>query len=465
MLLGMGLRIYLARKLGPEDTGTLYFAESLGAMFFTFLAAGFPTYILQKAPARPDGVPAFFKTMTSTSLVLTVLIFVVYAGFLVANNYDRSTVETCILMAIYSAAFFYNRGLLRRLYLAIGQSTLVSQIEIFTRFALVAFLAIGIALDIMTLRFAAIIFAVSELGAAIYLYRKSKYDGFLSGAFSKTQLQAILSTTWPFFLSSVLVDIYGNLDLTLIKMTASSSEVGLYGAATRIKGMCLMLIPLIQGALQPTLARAWYQDREHFSKLAQQAIAWLLILSFLIAAGIATGSDLVMMVLFGNKFDHASVALTMLSVVIVLTYFNVLMGTLLTIMGAGKQFLGITVGALLINFILNFFFVPSLATNWHAGGSAAGAAISLGISEAFTAAMMIIASKSYLPLRRITSLISVILIPLILISINFEFISGFPPLPRMIIVICILPIYLLATKSMGISDIRQLMAFIHLQRK
>ena len=72
---GIFVRLFLPRYLGPERFGTFNFADSFCMTFFIFLGLGVDTYIQKEIPVRPEHASDFFGGLIVLRLGLSALLF------------------------------------------------------------------------------------------------------------------------------------------------------------------------------------------------------------------------------------------------------------------------------------------------------------------------------------------------------------------------------------------------------
>ena len=72
----------------------------------------------------------------------------------------------------------------------------------------------------------------------------------------------------PFFINGAMISFYGNIDIAMLERLASTEEVGWYGAAQQLKGIFMMIVPLLYSVITPLLSKAHSRDEDSFKILA-----------------------------------------------------------------------------------------------------------------------------------------------------------------------------------------------------
>jgi len=71
-----------------------------------------------------------------------------------------------------------------------------------------------------------------------------------------TATKVMLVASMPYFVNAIATTAYSKLDMSVLEFMAGSKEVGLYGAASTIAGLTLLISPIIGWVAIPMLSRA-----------------------------------------------------------------------------------------------------------------------------------------------------------------------------------------------------------------
>ncbi|MEN9834624.1 MAG: hypothetical protein RL011_817 [Pseudomonadota bacterium] len=434
MAMGLVIRLILPRAIGRDALGTLYFAESFSAMFFTVLPLGVTAYIVREIPVDHRQVNRILPTLMPATAIWGAVIWLIMLAALWLTGAEAETVYCCAAMGWFNGCAVFQRSILRRSYVALGKSAEMARQEMMVRIALVAMIFMCIWLKASVLM-VAISYATSELLGVSFLIWQSRRRGHFSGGFDFELLRKIVKQSLPFFAVGALVELYGNVNTTMLNFMVGKSEVAYFGAADKLKGMGLLLVPVMQAGLQPALAKAWHHDKVQFAALVNKAVRLLIILSMPLTLGLMLLPDVISDVIFGSEFRSCHRAISYLAPVLTLTYLNVLMGSCLNIISDGRKFVVVTGVSLVLNISLNFFLVPVCRSLWMDGGGAAGSALSTVIAELF----VLLAIKSIFPVAldfsRIAKMLAAISAPCALAGLFFYQITQAEVIWRMAIVV------------------------------
>ena len=382
MGLGLILRLILPRALGRESLGILYFSESFGAMFFTFLPLGLTAYIVREVPVDHKKASIILPTLVPAIGIWAALIWCAMMVAVWASGADRLTVLCVASMGIYSAGAVFQRAILRRTYVSLGQSAFTARLEMIVRITLLMMVSVAIIAG-SSLIGVVLCYALAECLGVFYLLFQAKKDGHFIAGFDKNLLVKMVRQTAPFFAVGALVEIYGNINVSMLRYLSGNQEVAYYGAADKLKGMGLLMVPVMQAALQPVLSRAWHTNKAEFQRLVSNSMRLLSAISLPLTLGLMLVPDVLSDLIFGPEFIASYRSISFLAPVLTLTYLNVLMGSCLNIISDGKKFLWVTAISLILNVVLNTFWVKVGGEWWGEGGAAAGSSLATVVSELF----------------------------------------------------------------------------------
>ncbi|MBM4250681.1 MAG: hypothetical protein FJ146_01760 [Deltaproteobacteria bacterium] len=439
MAMGLVIRLILPRAIGRDALGVLYFAESFSAMFFTVLPLGVTAYIVREIPLNHGKISRILPTLLPATALWGVCIWLIMLVALWFTGAELDALYCCAAMGVFNGCASLQRAILRRSYVAIGDSAQMARQEMAVRIALI-FMIFGCLWLRTSVVVLATAYATSELLGVSFLVWRSKRLGYLSGRFDIVLLRQIVTQSLPFFAVGAMVEIYGNVNTTMLNFIAGNSEVAYFGAADRLKGMALLLVPVMQAGLQPALSKAWHQSKEQFTRLVKHAVRLLVVLSMPLTLGLMILPDMIADTIFGSEYRASYRAICYLAPVLSLTYLNVLLGSCLNIISDGRKFVVVTGFSLLLNIGLNLQLAPFCMKLWGEGGAAAGSALATVVAELF----VVVAIQHIFPVAidfsRVAKMILASAAPCLLAGIYFDVIQQIAVGWR-IVVVGITPVY------------------------
>ncbi len=388
MAISLILRMALPRVFGPEKMGVLYFAESFSNLFFTFLPLGLTTYINRTVPARPAHTGEILNTILVLEAFAALFIGILLWGSLIWTGHDTETIRATLIMGGYAAFFIFQKSVMHAVYIAHDEFVLISRLNIIIKVVLV--LSCLLCLWIWpSVSLIATMYLLSELCGFVFLLWISKKRGYLAVSPDWGRLKQILKISLPFYLAGVLNGVYSEIDTTMLAQLANHKEVGYFGAAYKLIGVFLMMIPIIHSAFTPALSRALAAADGSFLALAQQLIRFLLIASLPLSMGLIIFGDHIARILYGDSFAPSFKVICYLSPVLTMMYLNTFMAICMNLSSSGRKLAIIFVFGILLNIGLDSLFIPWGLKMHGEGGAALGVSFATFLCELYSFIAMI----------------------------------------------------------------------------
>ena len=452
-VLGLALKIGLPRILGTAQMGQLYFAESMAAIFFGFMPLGIASYISREVPKNPEGSSAILSTVIPFQLIFAVILALSMQTFLHFSGTDSIAQQCGIAFAVFSAAMVLQRSIVGRTYIALGKSAIIASNEIWTRVILLFIVAAAIFWKPTAVN-VAWAYAIAHVIGISLLLRKSYTDKMVKWTPNYTRFKEIVMTSLPFFAVSALIEIYGNVDIAMLNYFSNGDEVAFYGSANKLKGAALVFLPIFQAAVQPALARAWFENRENFATLVSHAMRIVVALSLPIVILMVLIPDYLATTFFGAEFAKSSLAIACVAPILILSSLNVLMGSCLNVISNGVSFLIVTIISVLMNVVLNAIAISYSVGKFGPGAGAAAAAIATVISETFVLVAMRRIFKVGLDQKQMWLIILAAIAPCLIIGASYQALLSINPYLRMAAAAILVPLYMYSVKLLRPGDIR-----------
>ncbi|MDO8515514.1 MAG: flippase [bacterium] len=197
-------------------------------------------------------------------------------------------------------------------------------------------------------------------GVAAILARKLLNVRF---AFKIPQTRSLLWESLPMGAILVLFTVYNRMDVLILGHFHGDEAVGIYGVAYKIFEVLVLGAAYFANSLLPTISRLAVENKPELAKLFKRS----LIILMLMGTGVAIVNYIfapVGVAVFGwSEFAPAVTPLRILSLSLIVSYFNHLGG--FTLIALGKQWTSfkIAIIALGVNFILNLWLIPRFSYN------------------------------------------------------------------------------------------------------
>ncbi len=385
--IAIAMRLVLPRYLGPTRFGMLTFADAFTAALLVALGLGVDVYVRKHVSVRPEHASDFFG---GTLLIRASLMVGLMGVMSIVMRLTHRPTEVRMLVYLMAVAqFLVNvNATLSALLQARGRVGGLSLVQVIAKGIWAAGLLAAIALR-ADLWVYALVYVTSESlrsGALLVLVRR--HLGLVVRV-DASATKAMVLASLPYYLNTFATTAYGKLDLALLGVMASDSEVGWYAAAGVIAALTLLLTPLIEWVLMPTFARAAARSRGELFDRVRWATQLIIGVAIPASLFVSLGADLWVRVVFGHAFVHAALALRLLATTFVLTYVNIIYAITLLMLDRAWTLTLISIGGLVINATLNAVLIPRGLAFWGEGGGGAACALALLGTEIFVTSAML----------------------------------------------------------------------------
>jgi len=348
---------YLTRVLGPESFGKINFFLSFVQYFIIFANLGIQTYAVREIAKVRDNrekLDKVFSEIFSLYLVSNIVTSVIYLVFPLFLDKARNEFILFIIMGLMLLLNFMN---ISWLYVGIENFKYVSlRNAVFKALSLVLiFLFVRISNDYV--KYGAIV-SFAAFGPYILDFLLSRK--YVKIFITHENVIKHLKATFIFFLSSIFSTLYSGIDIILLGFLQNDQIVGIFSTAKRIVLLILFVINSLISVnyvrLSYYLGQGMMNEYENFLQKSINLVYFVAFAIFSVTLGL---SKEIIMIFGGEKFSSASIVLSIISLIIIITIMrNILESQFLLPHGKEKiVLLGNLLGWLSI-FVLGILFVP-----------------------------------------------------------------------------------------------------------
>ena len=374
MILSFVISIFTARYLGPSNYGLINYATAFVAFFTAFCTLGINSVIIKNFSDNPTeegetiGTTLVLRFVSSVIswISITLLVYIIDAkdGYTVGVSFLCSA---ALVFQVFDTIDYWFQSKYESKKVAIA--TLIAYI------ATSIYKIVLLVLEKNVLWFA---FATSVdyicYGLIIIYFYKINNGPHLSISINKAK--ELLSKSYHYILSGMMVAIYGQTDKFMLKQMLSEEIVGYYSLAASINSVWVFVLSAIIDSMYPTIIKAYSIDREEFEKRNRQLYAGVIYISIIVAIGIVTFGKVAIKLLYGEIYLPSYEPLKIVCWYTIFSYLGVARNAWLVCENKQKYLKYIYAMACMINIILNYVLIP------HFGAS--GAATASLITQVFT---------------------------------------------------------------------------------
>lgn len=305
--------VILARVFTPEQFGVFAVIQVFAVFFALFSEIGLLPAIVNQTKISAEMRNGLF----GLSAFLGFIVFIAFfsssnhiASFYDYEGYNILIVPVALSVLFSSLSTVPLASFVReKFFIRIAQIELVSELV-----SLVIVLVLVSALDpVLSLACKPLIVSILKF-SQLWFYSKNTEVGrpFFSLGFN--QVKPLLNFSIFQFLSNIMVFFSRNLDNLLVGKYFGSSNLGYYDKAYQLMRYPLMLLSFAMApAIQPVLNK-FKEDKVSFSKLHNDFILKLSVISGLIGIAFVFLSDFIVYFLLGENWADVAVLLSILSV-------------------------------------------------------------------------------------------------------------------------------------------------------
>jgi O-antigen/teichoic acid export membrane protein len=297
-LLGFISVAYLARVLGTEGFGAINLGFAVLAYVMVLSAAGFPTLGTKKI--AQGELPELIGSVIGSRLIATMIMLLVVA-FAVLTAVQNATIAWLIILfscAVLPQIFFVDWFFQGKETLGIVSAARVMQAVVYLAVVLVFVRTIN---DIMWVAVGSI---AGECMASALLFIRFRVLHPGIHIRIKPSLH-LLKQSMPLAVGIVLATVAINYPSIALGIFTTTSNVGIYSAASKLVYFLLMGDRILVLLLFPASARKYSDSPEIFNRMLTDAMRWILIISLPVAVGGILIASKLIAIIYGAEYSSS----------------------------------------------------------------------------------------------------------------------------------------------------------------
>ena len=362
-------QIALARILGTDGIGQVLLA--LNVVFILSQIAKFgmedammrfiPMYVEQGDKARLKGTIYFALKCCFFISIIFILVVILLSKFISINIFHSEGLA--MLLPIVTIAILTNamRGVIGGILKGYRETFKA----VFPEFCVSPFLRLVIFLLLCikggTPLFAIYSFVTGEIIATLlsgaFLLKRVKRIKSEEG---KIEYKKIIDVAFSMvFAGGLTIILFTQADLWIVGMFQATSSVGIYGVVTKLVMLIILPLGTLSAIIPPLIASIYTSgDIAELKSLISESSRWILSLSMPIILILLLEGDVILQLVFGEKFVSGYTALLILALGQLINASTGLVGYLLQMTGGHRIIMKINLFWGILNVILNIILVP-----------------------------------------------------------------------------------------------------------
>ncbi len=341
----------LIRYLGTSQYGIFTSAVATVTIFSKLLDLGFSQIVFREYSSSNDNSVYLHSAISFrvVLLVLFVIFFNLYAYLSELNSEEVIIINILFSNVIFASRFRNIRDLLEIPYKAKLRMDLVMFCTFLDNFLLLLLVVLGNYLNVTLIQLT-VFYTIANLpGFFLLLYTLRKKNEYRY-KFSLSNLKWLIFESLPLWGTGLLLALFLQLDVVIIKSLVSNEAAGLFSAAIRV-GIPLAVVPLsIVTTIFPVLVKKREKDRKETQAIIDFSFKILVLLLAYLSIIVSFKSSEILSLLYGEEFIVAADTLIFVIWSFTFYYINQLSQNLTTVIGKQKQ-------SLYYSAILMFFYL------------------------------------------------------------------------------------------------------------
>lgn len=357
---------YILRVLQAEGNGRVDFASSVMTCFMMFASLGIPTYGIRTCAKVRDDKEELSNTVQELMIINTVTMALTYIAFLVLVFLVPQFAEEKTLLFINSISMVLNVIGVTWFYNAIEQYAYITACSIAFKLASILLMFLLVRSPEDYVKYGAITVFAASGSYILNFWNLRKHIRF-----KKTRpyrFRVHLRPILVFFSMSAAINVYTNLDTTMLGIMKDKAEVGYYSAGIKIKNLLVSLTTSLGAVLLPRLS--YYIEKgeqKAFQETVSKAFHFVLILGSAVTVYFIVMAQEALLLLGGDGYSASVTPMQILMPTVLLIGLSNITGMqILTPYGQENKVLVSIVGGAVLDFVLNLALIP----NYGASGAA-----------------------------------------------------------------------------------------------
>lgn len=376
---------YVSRILFATGTGKISFASSVISYFALFAQLGIPTYGIRACAKVRDDKEKLTRTVHEIFFINFVCTILSYGVFIAALLTVPRLQQDRTLFIITSFTLFFNAIGMEWLYKALEQYTYITVCSlIFKVISVIAmFLFVHEQSDYVI--YGAISVFASAASNMFNFINLHRFIGMRP--VGNYNFKQHLKPIFVFFAMSCATTIYTNLDTLMLGFMKTDADVGYYNAAIKIKNILVSIVTSLGTVLLPRAS--YYVEhgmRKGFHRITCKAINFVFLIATPLMIYFMLFAREGIFFLSGDAYEGSILPMQIIMPTLLFIGLSNIMGIqILVPLGKEKVVLYSEIAGAVVDLIINWILIPSMAS--------AGAAIGTLVAEAVVTLWQYIALK------------------------------------------------------------------------
>ena len=369
-VLSRGIRalivIYAARILGVEGYGVFSYAMSLAAFFSIFSDLGLSSLLTREVSKDSEKKSAYVSTIfyvKGAILFLTVILTLIFAPFLIKISAVQPLIPIAILLVLFDNIRVFGFSFAR----ARNKMEIEGALSVVTDVLITIFGITLLFTNPSPKGLASMYLLGSAIGAFLIFLVLRKYIKRIYAGFDRKLIKPILTASSPFIIMGIFGAFMINIDMVILGIFRSASELGLYSAAQRPVQLLYILPTLIASSIFPILSKFAHDKEDTKSKtILETSITSVILIALPLTMGGVILAKQIIPLVFGANYAGSILAFQLLITTTLLVFPGTIIGNTIFSYNLQKKLILTTGAGATVNVILDLLLIPMFGINGSA---------------------------------------------------------------------------------------------------
>lgn len=342
-----------ARYLGVADYGVLNYAASIIIFVTPIMKLGLDGILVKEYIEKSDKTGETIGTAYILNVCSAMLCIVgVFFFTLMVNASEVDTIITCV---IYSVLLIFQAFEMIQYWFQAKLMSKYSALSMLVAYIIVAALQILLIVFNAPVYLFALSSSVDYAIIALILFVVYKRKSSYKESFSVERAKELLRGGKYFIFAELLVVVFSQTDVVMLKLMSGNSAAGIYAAAQKCASMVSFVFVAIIDSIRPTVFSAKTKEVRDFHMKEMYSI--ITYLSFAVSVIIFLFSDFIVHIMYGEGFVEAGAVLRVSIWFTTFSYIGTIRNVWLLSEKKEKFIIYVNIVGAVSNLLLNYVFI------------------------------------------------------------------------------------------------------------
>lgn len=352
-ILTLLVNMITARYLGVADYGVLNYAASIVTFVTPIMKLGLDGILVKEYIEKSEKTGETIGTAYILNVCSAILCIVgVFFFTMIVNASEIDTIITC---TIYSVLLLFQAFEMIQYWFQAKLMSKYSALSMLAAYVVVTVLQIILIFIKAPVYLFALSSSVDYAIIALILFAVYKHESCYKVSFSFARAKELLKGGRYFIVAELLVVVFSQTDIVMLKLMTGNSSAGIYAAAQKCAGMVSFVFVAIIDSIRPTVFSA--KTKEERDLRMKEMYSIIIYLSFIVSVIITLFSDCIIHIMYGTGYAEAGLVLRVAVWFTTFSYLGTIRNVWLLSEHREKFIIHVNIVGAISNVLLNYFFI------------------------------------------------------------------------------------------------------------